>query len=306
MKLRSVRICFKQGFIGIHRNRWMVVASVLTVSACLFILGIVSAIVLNARNIAGDMDDQLGIVAFLSENVKEEAVPTLLEQVRGMEGVKQVEYISAEQAWDDFKEAMGFEEQLGGDLVSELDRDNPLAGSASFQIYVYDAAGQKAFVEQLSTMPQFRNIRYSEETADVLSDVSRVFTVGGAVLILLLVFISVLLISNTIKLSVFVRRNEIEIMKYIGAMDSFVKIPFVVEGVMIGLMGAVLPALIIYFSYDALIRIIREQFNTTFSQMIRFLDTGTLMTYLVPLFLGVGIIVGVLGSLFSLRKHLNV
>ncbi|MBQ7063458.1 MAG: permease-like cell division protein FtsX [Firmicutes bacterium] len=306
MKLHSYGVAVRQGLQGIHRNRWMVVASVLTVSACLFILGIVYCIVINVQAIADELDDNLGIVAFLSENVSEDSIPTLKAQVEQMEGVKEVVYVSAEEAWQNFKESMGFSEQFGKDAIEQLDRDNPLANSASFQIYLYDAANQSAFVNHLKTLPQFRRIRYAAETAEVMANISRVITMGGLVLILLLVGIAILLISNTIKLSVYVRRNEVEIMKYIGATDAFVRTPFVVEGIIIGILGAILPALLIYFTYEALLALIVQQFTTSFSHMIHFMDTKSIMLGLAPIFLGVGIVVGVLGSLFSMQRYLKV
>ncbi len=306
MKLRSVKVCVKEGLQGIRRNGWMVTASVLTVSACLFIFGIVYCIVMNVRSFTNNLDDNLGIVAFLSSKVSEESVPTLLDQIRKMDGVKEAQYISAEEAWESFKESMGFGEQLGTDMVNRLDQDNPLADSASFQIYLYDAGDQDAFVSQLKTMPQFRRIQYAAETAAVMSNINRVITIGGLVLILLLIVIAVLLISNTIKLSVYVRREEIEIMKYIGATDSFVRIPFVVEGIMIGILGSILPAVTIYFIYRAVLTLVVHQFNETFSQMIHFLSMSEIMQMLIPAFLLVGIVVGILGSLFSLRKYLKV
>lgn len=306
MKLRSVKVCVKEGLQGISRNGWMVTASVLTVSACLFIFGIVYCIVMNVRSFANNLDDNLGIVAFLSSKVPEESVPTLLDQIRKMDGVKEVQYISAEEAWESFKESMGFGEQLGTDMVNRLDQDNPLADSASFQIYLYDAGDQEAFVSQLKTMPQFRRIQYAAETAAVMSNINRVITIGGLVLILLLIIIAILLISNTIKLSVYVRREEIEIMKYIGATDSFVRIPFVVEGILIGILGSILPAVTIYFIYRAVLTLVVRQFNETFSQMIHFLSMSEIMRMLIPAFLVVGIAVGILGSLFSLRKYLKV
>ncbi|MFR8087844.1 MAG: permease-like cell division protein FtsX [Lachnospirales bacterium] len=305
MKIRSIRVCLKQGLQGIWRNRLMVLASVCTVSACLFILGIVYCLVANVQQFADDLDDSLGIIAFLSENVSEESVPALVEQIRGMEGVKDVTYVSADEAWQSFKESMGFDDQLGEDTIAQLDQDNPLANSASLEIYLYEAADQNDFVAQLQTMPQIRSIRYAAETADVLANLSSMITWGGMALILLLVFIAILLISNTIKLSVFVRRTEIGIMKYIGAKDSFVKIPFVVEGMIIGVLGAVLPAILIYFSYGSIVNIVMQQFST-FTQLIHFISANTILIQLIPIFLAVGIVVGVLGSTLSLRKYLKV
>lgn len=305
MKIRSIRVCLKQGLQGIWRNRLMVLASVCTVSACLFILGIVYCLVANVQQFADDLDDSLGIIAFLSENVSEESVPTLVEQIRGMEGVKEVTYVSADEAWQNFKESMGFDDQLGEDTLAQLDQDNPLANSASLEIYLYEAADQNDFVAQLQTMPQIRSIRYAAETADVLANLSSMITWGGMALILLLVFIAILLISNTIKLSVFVRRTEIGIMKYIGAKDSFVKIPFIVEGMIIGVLGAVLPAILIYFSYGSIVNFAVQQFGT-FTQLIHFISANTILIQLIPIFLAVGIVVGVLGSTLSLRKYLKV
>ena len=305
MKIRSIRVCLKQGLQGIWRNRLMVLASVCTVSACLFILGIVYCLVANVQQFADDLDDSLGIIAFLSENVSEESVPTLVEQIRDMEGVKEVTYLSADEAWQNFKESMGFDDQLGEDTLAQLDQDNPLANSASLEIYLYEAADQNDFVAQLQTMPQIRSIRYAAETADVLANLSSMITWGGMALILLLVFIAILLISNTIKLSVFVRRTEIGIMKYIGAKDSFVKIPFIVEGMIIGVLGAVLPAILIYFSYGSIVNLVMQQFGT-FTQLIHFISANTILVHLIPIFLAVGIVVGVLGSTLSLRKYLKV
>lgn len=305
MKIRSIRVCLKQGLQGIWRNRLMVLASVCTVSACLFILGIVYCLVANVQQFADDLDDSLGIIAFLSENVSEESVPTLVEQIRDMEGVKEVTYVSTDEAWQNFKESMGFDDQLGEDTLAQLDQDNPLANSASLEIYLYEAADQNDFVAQLQTMPQIRSIRYAAETADVLANLSSMITWGGMALILLLVFIAILLISNTIKLSVFVRRTEIGIMKYIGAKDSFVKIPFIVEGMIIGVLGAVLPAILIYFSYGSIVNFVMQQFGT-FTQLIHFISANTILIQLIPIFLAVGIVVGVLGSTLSLRKYLKV
>lgn len=305
MKLRSIRVCVKQGMQGIWRNRLMVVASVLTVSVCLFILGVVFCLVANVRQFTEDLDDSLGIIAFLSENVTEESVPTLLEQVENMDGVKEVVYVSAEEAWERFKESMNFSEQFGEETMTQLDRDNPLANSASFQIYLYEASSQNDFVAALQTMPQFRRIIYSSTTADMLSNMSSLITWGGMALIMLLIFVAVLLISNTIKLSVFVRRTEIGIMKYIGAKNSFVKIPFVVEGMIIGVLGAVLPAILIYFSYNSMIQVVVQQFSG-FSQLIHFINANTIVLQLLPIFFAVGIIVGVMGSTLSLRKYLKV
>ena len=305
MKLRSIRVCFKQGLQGIWRNRLMVVASVCTVSACLFILGIVYCLVANVQKFTGDLDDTLGIIAFLSEDVTEEGVETLVGQVERMEGVKEVVYVSADEAWASFKDSMGFDERLDTDTLTQLDMDNPLSNSASLQIYLFDAGMQNDFVSKLQTMPQIRSIRYAEETAEIMDSLSNVITWGGLGLIVLLIFIAILLIANTIKLSVFVRSTEIGIMKYIGAKDSFVKIPFVVEGMIIGGLGAILPAALIYVCYASLIGMMTEQANS-FTQLVNFIEVNTLMLELVPIFFGVGILVGVIGSLLSLRKYLKV
>ena len=179
-----------------------------------------------------------------------------------------------------------------------------LAGMQTIPSYLYEAADQDNFVAQLQRMPQIRRIRYASETAAVLANLSSMITWVGMALILLLVFIAVLLISNTIKLSVFVRRTEIGIMKYIGAKDSFVKIPFVVEGMIIGILGAVLPTVLIYISYGSLVQLVIQQFSS-FTQLINF-STNTIILQLIPIFFAVGIVVGILGSVLSLRKYLKV
>ena len=305
MRIRTIKVCLKDGCKGILRNGLMSLASIGTIAACLFILGLTFCIVRNVQQFTNDLGNSLGIVVFLQEGVTEEQGKSLAEELNARDEVKGARYISPDEAWLSFKQTLEKETGLNSDILSELDQDNPLANCANIEVYLYDAQSQESFVEYLETSSAVRSVKYSNEAADMLSSFSKLVTYVGLALIAILIFIAVLLIVNTIKLSVYIRRYEINIMKYIGARDSFVKLPSIVEGVIIGLIGAVVPGCLIYFAYYYVVEIINERFSSV-SYLFNFLSVNAIMQTLIPLFLILGVLVGIIGSSISIRKHLKV
>jgi len=189
--------------------------------------------------------------------------------------------------------------------MGELVKDNPLQNSANIEIYPLRAEDQEAIVSFLNQEPAVRKVNYSANASQVLASFGKLVTYVGMALIAFLIFIALLLIANTIKLSVYIRRNEISIMKYIGATDGFVKLPFIVEGIFIGCLGAVLPILIVYLGYESLIGLLNTRFSAI-TVLVEFLSVTEVMKGLLPIFLGLSIVVGALGSMISIRKHLKV
>ena len=305
MRLRTVKVCLKDGCRGILRNGLMSLASIGTIAACLFILGLTFCIVRNVQQFTSDLDDTLGMVVFLKEGVTEAQGKSLTDELNAREEVKGARYISPDEAWGSFKETLEKETGLNSDILSELDQDNPLANCANIEVYLYNAQDQAVFVEYLESNSMVRRINYSNEAADMLSSFSKLVTYVGLALIAILVFIAVLLIVNTVKLSVYIRRYEINIMKYIGARDSFVKLPFIVEGMIIGLIGAIVPGALIYFAYYYVVEIINARFASV-SYLFNFIGVNSIMQTLIPLFLILGVLVGIIGSSISIRKHLKV
>lgn len=295
----------KDGVHSIVRNGLMSIASIGTISACLFILGITYCIVVNVQQFTRDLDSSLGIVAFLEDTVTEEQATKFTEELQKRDDVKTATYISPEEAWSDFKETLKKDSDLDGNLLDELDDDNPLSNSANIEIYLSNAESQEKLVEELSQNELVRTVRYSKKAADMMSSFARFATYVGLALILVLMFIAVLLIANTIKLSVYIRRYEINIMKYIGAKDSFIRLPFVVEGMLIGFLGVFIPTGLIYFGYYYIIKIVNAKF-TSMSYLLTFVDANVIMRGLFPIFIALGVFVGMIGSLISIRRHLKV
>lgn len=305
MRIRTIRNCMKEGSRSILKNGLMSIASIITISACLFILGITYCVIINAQQMTHSIDSSLGMVAFLKSDVTEEDALALVSELNAREGVKEAKYISPEQAWADFKETLKKDSDMDGDVLDELDEDNPLADSANIEVYMIDSADQKTLAKELDDDERIRSVRYSQKAADAMTSLAKLITYAGLALMLVLMLIAILLINNTIKLSVFIRRNEINIMKYIGAKDSFIRLPFIVEGMLIGLLGVILPTAILYFGYQYLIQMVNDRFPSL-SYLLTFVSGNQIMQGLLPIFLIMGVLVGMIGSTLSIRKHLKV
>ena len=194
----------------------------------------------------------------------------------------------------------GFPEAAEG-----FEEDNPLANSSHYEIYLNDVSMQKALVTYLKGLDGVREVHQSEVAANTLSDLNSLIGYISAGIILILIAVAVFLISNTIRTGISVRREEIAIMKLIGATDYFVRAPFIVEGVMIGLIGSVLPLILLYFVYSSVITYVSEKF-VFLSSMLNFLPVGQVFRVLVPVALLLGVGIGFLGSRVTTKRHLNV
>ncbi len=305
MKIRTVGRCIGEGFKSVFRNGLMSVASIGTITACLIILGIVYCLVANVQSFAGGLDSKIGMVAFLKNGITQEEVDLLTSQLDQREDIASYHYVSADEAWETFKKEMLGGDEINEALMEELNEDNPLANSANIEIYPANAESQDNIVAFLNASPMVRTVRYSANASKTLASIGRLVTYIGVALIAFLIFIAVLLISNTIRLSVYTRRTEINIMKYIGATDSFVRLPFVVEGMLIGILGAILPSALIYFGYNSLIKLLMTHFSAI-SSLISIVSVYDIMKGLLPIFLVLSIVVGVFGSTISIRRHLRV
>ncbi|QUH30153.1 permease-like cell division protein FtsX [Vallitalea guaymasensis] len=303
MKLRTVDYCFKQGVINLFKNRLMSIASIGTIAACLFIVGIFYITAANIEYTLKEAESNLGIAVFLKENITEtdrEAIETMISQ---REEVKSVEYISPEQAWEDFKKTMY---ENNEDLLVGFDgENNPLKNSDSFQVLIKDINNQESLIKYIQTLEGVREINQEKNLTEIIKGFNNFINYMSIVLIVILIFISVFLISNTVRIAISVRKNEIGIMKYLGAKDFFIKFPFIIEGMLIGAIGAIVPLTVIYFSYDYVINKINDKF-IVINQFLSFLNVGQIYRILIPLSLIIGIGIGIVGSRITIRKHLRV
>ena len=302
MRINTFFYSVKQGFKNIARNKMFSLASMATMAACIFLSGIFYIIITNFNAEVQKIEEGVSVTVFFDKGLPESDILSIGEEIGKRVEVSRIEYVSAEDAWNDYKEIYfeGKEE-----LAAGFAGDNPLANSANYQIYLNDVSMQSSLVTYLESLPGVREVKQSELVANTLSDFNKLvgYISGGIILILLCV--AVFLISNTVTVGISVRKEEIAIMKLIGAADYLVRAPFVVEGVLIGLMGAAIPLVLLYFLYQRIIVYIADKFNFIGS-MLEFIPAHTVFRTLIPvgIFLGVGI--GFLGSRLTIRKHLKV
>lgn len=300
MKLRTVNYCFKQGVVNLFKNRLMSMASIGTIAACLFIVGVFYIVVANVENTLLEVESTLGISVFFDEDIEElqrKKIGTLLEK---RAEVKSVEYISPEQVWESFKEGKS-PELLEGWTVD----NNPLVNYDSYTVKVNAIDQQDSIVKYTQTLQGVRFVRQEKDVTKIIKGFNSFINYISIVLIMILIIISVFLIANTVRLGIALRKNEINIMKYIGAKDYMIKFPFVIEGLVIGAVGAAVPLVIIYFTYDYAKKAIIEKFAIV-EKFIYFVDAGELFATLVPLSLIIGMGIGIVGSRITIRKHLRV
>lgn len=287
---------------NIVRNIWFSLASTATISACIFLFCLFFALVANVQHMVQKAETTVGITVFFDETLPEERILEIGDIIRARSEVKEADYISAEAAWENFqKEYFKDSEELAAGFAD----DNPLAGSASYEIYLKDISDQSRMVSWLQTIPEIRKINYSNDTAAGLSSFNKMLGLLSVVIIGILLAVAVFLISNTISTAAAFRRDENRIMRLIGATNFMIRAPFIVEGVMIGLAGALIPLTGIYFLYRNAVVYMMEKFNIL-SNIIEFLPIQVVFPYMtgVAMLLGVGI--GFTVSFFTIRKQLRV
>lgn len=302
MKISTFFYTIKQGLVNIWKNKMFSLASIATMTACIFLFGLFYIIVTNFQSMVREAEAGVAVTVFFDEGISEDEIKQIGELIHARVEVSRYDYISADEAWESFKEVY-FE---GNEAAAEsFAGDNPLANSASYEIYMNDISMQDTLVSYLESVDGIREVNQSEMVANTLTDFNKLIGYISAGIIIILLGVAVFLISNTITVGISVRREEIGIMKLIGATDYFVRAPFIVEGIVIGLIGAAIPLGILYVLYEKIIIYITEKFNFIGS-MISFLPVETLYETLLPVALILGVGIGFVGSRITIRKHLKV
>lgn len=292
----------KQGIVNIWKNKMFSLASIATMTACIFLFGIFYMIVTNFQSMVRDAEAGVAVTVLFDEGISEQRIEEIGELIEKRVEVSRYDYISADEAWESFKDIY-FEGNEAA--AASFAGDNPLANSASYAIYMNDISMQPALVTYLRSVDGVREVKQSEIVANTLTDFNSLIGYISVGIILILLGVAVFLISNTITVGISVRREEIGIMKLIGATDYFVRAPFVVEGIVIGLVGAAIPLGILYILYGKIILYIEEHFNFIGS-MLSFLGVEEIFNTLMPVALILGVGIGFLGSRITIRKHLKV
>ena len=316
MRISTVAYVGKQGVKNIWRNKMFSLASIATMSACIFLFGLFFSILVNFQHIIRTAEEGVAITVFFEEDATDAQKRKIGEELESHEGVSEVVYVSADEAWEEFQK------QYFGDnpeLAEGFKDDNPLASSDNYEVYMKTmddsqsllarsrslSATQKELVEFAQKLDGVREVNRSDVVANTLSSVNTLVAVVSVAIIIILFGVSIFLISNTVTMGITVRKEEIAIMKYIGAKDFVVRSPFVIEGLIIGIFGAAIPLVLLYFLYDKAVQYIVEKFSIL-QNIIDFLPVGTVYQILLPVGLVMGIGIGFLGSFFTVRKHLKV
>ena len=298
MRINSFFYTIGQGFKNLGRNKWYTLASIATITACLFLFGLFYAIITNFQNVVKTAEEGVSVTVFFNEGTSEDEILAVKSDLEKRTEVREIQYVSADEAWE------GFKEEYLGEYADGF-TENPLADSANLQIYLNDVSMQPALVTYIESITSVREVNRSEVTATTLSGLNLLIAYVSAGIIIVLLLVSIFLISNTVTMGISVRKDEINIMKYIGATDFFVRAPFVVEGILIGLIGSVIPLIIIYFVYTHVITYVVSRF-TILSSLLNFLPVETVFNSLIPISLLIGIGIGFFGSFITVRKHLHV
>ena len=301
MRPSTIWFTLKQGIVNIKRNWMFSLASILTMAACIFLVGVFYSIVNNVDNIAHKVEQEVPSTVFFEEGTTQEQIDQISAQISQRPEVEKVEFTSADQAWEDFKE----EYFQGSDAAEGFRDDNPLVNSANLAVYMNQVEMQGELVSYIQGLDQVREVEQSEEAANTLGSFNRLVSYASLVIIVLLIVISVFLISNTVSVGIAGRKEEIGIMKYIGATDGFVRAPFVLEGMVLGLIGAAIPLTALYFLYNTAVEYVLTRFNVL-TGVVEFIPVANIYRVLVPISVALGIGIGLIGSFWTTRKHLRV
>ncbi len=302
MRISTFFYTIKQGIVNIWKNKMFSLASVATMTACIFLFGLFYMIVMNFQAMVKDAESGVAVTVLFDHGISEQRIEEIGELIDGRVEVSRYEFISSQEAWDYFRDIY-FD---GNEKVAEsFGADNPLANSASYAVYMNDISMQSALVTYLESVDGVREVKQSATVANTLTDFNRLIGYISAGVILILLCVAIFLISNTIAVGISVRREEIGIMKLIGATDYFVRAPFVVEGIVIGLIGAAIPLGILYVIYGRIVTYVAEKFRFI-GGMMSFLTVKEVFHTLLPVALVLGVGIGLIGSRITIRKHLKV
>lgn len=299
LKLSSLLYGIGQGLKSIRRNRLFTLASISTMAACLFLFGVFYCVLTNFEFLIREAESNVGVTVFFEDGISDEGIEKIGDEIRLRAEVASIEYTSADEAWENYKR-----DNLNEELIESFGDDNPLENSASYTVYLSDVSMQNSLVRFISGIEGVRKVNDKAEIADSLSGFNKLVTIVSGAIIIILLLVAAFLISTTISTGISVRKKELSIMKLIGATDFFIKIPFIVEGIVIGLIGAGIPLIVVRFGYSEIIEIIENKVSSVLN-VVSFLPVSDIMTKLIPMSLLIGIGVGFIGSQLTLRKQLR-
>ena len=302
MKVRTWKRMVNHGFRNMFRNRIMSLASISAITAALFILGLVLVVVMNFNNVAAGLESKTEVTVFLKDNVRASDIKTIEQQLDRWEGINEWKFISRMESLENWRDEWGDKKHLLDGYNAE---NNPLPDS--FHVTLEKPEYVAEVVEKFNDINAVENVQYSKDAVDSITAIVSTIRIFGVIIVAVLVVMAMIIIHNTIRISVYSRRREVNIMKYIGATDWYIRWPFLMEGLALGLFGAVLSGGLVAVVYSLLL----NQMSTTPQQynllsLFQLLPLENIIYPIAAMFLLVGSLVGIGASLLSIRKHLRV
>ena len=305
MKIRSLGYCIRQGFKNIWRNCMFSMASITTMTACILLFGMFFSVLMNVNFMIRTLEEEVGVTVLFDEGLEQEKIDEIGEKIKAMEHVTDVTYTSAEEAWEKFQQEYFEGNEEYAKSFSE-NGENPLANSASYTVRVDEIENQTSIVTRIKRLEGVRQVNQSAGATKTLISFNSLFTYVAVAIIALLLVVSIFLIANTVNVGISVRRHEIAIMKLIGATDSFVRAPFIVEGLLLGLIGSLIPLGILFVAYDRILGWLLNRFgvlNTISGSLPSVIEV---FNVLAPVGVALGLGIGLIGSIITVRRHLRV
>lgn len=295
MRFSTKQYFIKETYKSIRRNGFMSFASISTVAVSLLVLGMFLMIFLNTNNLAQYLENQVQISVYMQDSATDKELASVKDKLTKMPGVVKVTQVNKQQALERFKKRLGDQEQL----LNSLGKENPFPNS--FEVQVDNPDRIKVLTPQIGQLPKVETAKFGQEVVEHLFQLTKILRLGGIVLVVFLAMATLFIISNTIRLTVFARRKEVIIMKYVGATDWFIRWPFLLEGMTLGFFGAVVAFVLINSIYASLL----DRIHATLA-FLPLLSTSPLLLYVDLFLLAAGTGIGALGSYISLRKFLRV
>lgn len=301
MKLSGIRYLGRQGLDNIWKNRMMAFASFCVLLVSLLLVGISILFYINLNSIIGGIENKNEVIVFLDENITENQMKDVKARLEQIENIDDISFYSKDDAFESMKKSMAEYEKV----FDSLGDDNPLLDS--YRIKIKDISLTSETVTLIEELDHVYSIRAPYDFVNILTEMRKIVTWVASAIIIALAIVSMVIISNTTKASVFARRNEISIMKYVGATNAFIRVPFFVEGMVTGIAAGLVATVITWFGYDAVVELLTKEVN-----ILNIIGMGSIIPFndiilkVAGIYILAGGCIGALGSVLSTRKHLNV
>lgn len=295
MSINTIEYFIREVIHSLRRNNWMSVASVGTVAVSLFIFGMFLMLVMNLNKMVDAMESQVQINVYLEDDFSREDARSLEADLKNMQGIEKVTFVPKEEAMEKFKERLGDQKTL----LDALEDTNPLPDS--FEVTVLQPEMVKTAAENIEKFEGVNSAKYGQDVMEHLFDITRLIRIFGFALMMVLALATLFIISNTIRLTVFARRKEIAIMKYVGATDWFIRWPFVLEGVVMGFLGSIIASVVLRLTYSGITAKIYD--TLAFFPLIA---EEPFLTYVTVIVAIGGMTMGAIGSTVSIKRFLKV